>query len=85
MQFLNLKGKIAKWCVLFMMVMEIDVVAEGIGQGVAFAGTWELRTEMSIVLALHNIPEGMVVALLLIPNGVSLRSTKFWVTLSTLP
>ena len=36
-------------------------------------------------MAVHNIPEGVTVALVLIPKGVSVSQAALWATVSALP
>lgn len=51
--------------------MTLHLFAEGIGVGVAFGGGQDFGTFISPTIAVHNIPEGLAIALVLIPKGVS--------------
>ena len=83
----ELQGADAKRALLVMAVMTLHSFAEGVGIGVAFsgAGGHELGTFISLSLAIHNVPEGLAVAVVLIPRGVSLVSTAGWSVFSSIP
>ena len=40
---------------------------------------------VSLTLAVHNVPEGLAIALVLIPRGVSLMGSALWCIFSSLP
>jgi zinc transporter ZupT len=91
-QYENLKlggieGLNARKAVLLMAVMTIHSLSEGIGIGVAFSGSagQRLGTMISSSLAIHNIPEGLAVALVLVPKGVSPKGALFWSICSSIP
>jgi zinc transporter ZupT len=84
----ELQGADAKRALLVMAVMTLHSFAEGVGIGVAFSGEeegHELGTFIALSLAIHNVPEGLAVAVVLIPRGVSLISTAGWSIFSSLP
>jgi len=72
---------------LIFIVMFCHSAAEGIAVGVAFSK--ELRAEfglyVSSLLAVHNVPEGLAVALVLVPRGVSAPLAAFIATLTSVP
>ncbi len=70
---------------LIVGVMTIHSFAEGIGMGVAFAGSAGFGEYISTAIAVHNIPEGLAIALILIPMGIRLRKVTFWAIFSSLP
>ena len=83
----ELQGADAKRALLVMAVMTLHSFAEGVGIGVAFSGTdgHKLGTFIALSLAIHNVPEGLAVAVVLVPRGVSLISTAGWSIFSSLP
>ena len=40
---------------------------------------------MSLTLAIHNIPEGLAISLVLIPKKVSISTAALWSVISSLP
>ena len=84
----ELQGATAARALLVMAVMTMHSFAEGVGIGVAFSrqkGGQELGTFISLSLAIHNVPEGLAVAVVLVPRGVSLLSTVVWCIFSSIP
>jgi hypothetical protein len=45
--------------------------AEGVGVGAAFGSGESLGLVTAIAIAIHNIPEGLAISLVLVPQGVS--------------
>jgi zinc transporter ZupT len=43
--------------------------AEGVGVGESFAGSAGLDAYITKAIAYHNVPEGLAIALVLIPRG----------------
>merc|ERR1719464_360109 len=72
---------------LIFTVMFCHSAAEGIAVGVAFSK--QLRAQfglyVSLLLAVHNIPEGLAVALVLVPRGVSAPLATIIATLTSVP
>lgn len=81
------KGIEANKMLLFIAVMTFHSFAEGIAIGVSFASNSGKRLGMIITstLAIHNIPEGLAVSLILIPQKVSLIKTCIWCIFTSLP
>merc|ERR1719329_724620 len=60
---------------------------EGLGIGLSFCGKDGVRlgADVTSSLALHNIPEGLAVALVLAPRGSSNLNSILWAVLTSLP
>lgn len=71
--------------VLIVGVMTLHSFAEGIGVGVSFGETQEFGLYISLAIAVHNIPEGLAISLVLIPRGYSLGKAAGWSIFSSLP
>lgn len=70
---------------LIMTVMTIHSFAEGIGVGVSYGGREGFGNLISAAIAIHNIPEGLAVGLVMIPRGVSVFKAGMWSIFSSLP
>jgi zinc transporter ZupT len=70
---------------LLVGVMTVHSFAEGIGVGVSFGGSRELSTFITLAIAIHNIPEGLAISLLLVPAGMSVGRAALWSIFSSLP
>jgi len=66
-------------------VMTIHSFTEGVGVGVAFGGGEELGIVIALAIAVHNIPEGLAISLVLVPRGVSVGRSVAWSVFSSLP
>ncbi len=75
----------ARQAFLIIAIMTIHSAAEGIGIGVAFGGGEKLGWFATIAIAIHNIPEGLAIALVCIPKGMRVRNAAFWSIFSSLP
>eukprot|EP01064_Diplonema_japonicum_P031988 TRINITY_DN5912_c2_g1_i1.p1 TRINITY_DN5912_c2_g1~~TRINITY_DN5912_c2_g1_i1.p1 ORF type:complete len:524 (+),score=71.02 TRINITY_DN5912_c2_g1_i1:56-1573(+) len=76
-----------KKVLLIIMVMTLHSFTEGVGIGVAFGGDRGASVGfcIAICLTIHNIPEGLAVALVLVPRGVNKLNTFLWCILTSLP
>jgi zinc transporter ZupT len=66
-------------------IMTVHSFAEGIGVGVSFGESPSFGSFISIAIAIHNIPEGLAISLILIPRGTSVRKAAYWSIFSSLP
>ena len=60
-------------------------VAEGVGVGVAFGDGRTLGVLIAVAIAVHNIPEGLAISLVLVPRGASVATAAGWSVFSSLP
>jgi len=83
----DLSGSDARKVLLIIFVMTLHSFSEGIGIGVSFGGEngSELGMFISASLAVHNIPEGLAVAVALLPRKVSKLSAALWCILTSIP
>ena len=83
----SLTGSDAQKVLMIMFVMTLHSISEGIGIGVSFGGSHgaSLGKFISISLALHNIPEGLAIALVLTSRGVSTLRTFLLCIFSSIP
>ena len=81
----GLQGADARKAILLVGAMTVHSAAEGIGIGVSFGGGAELGLFISIAIAVHNIPEGLAIALVLVPRGISVWRAAGWAVFSSLP
>lgn len=70
---------------LLIGVMTAHSFAEGVGVGVSFGSGAELGAFVTIAIAVHNIPEGLAVALTLLPRGTSTVRAAGWAIFTSLP
>jgi zinc transporter ZupT len=80
-----LSGADARRALLIVGVMTLHSAAEGIGVGVAFGDGAPLGWFVTIAMAIHNIPEGLAISLVLVPRGVSWQGAAWWSVFSSLP
>lgn len=79
------KGADALKILLIMGVMTVHSAAEGVGVGVAYGSGRELGDFITIAIALHNVPEGLAIALIMVPRGASVGKAALWAVLSSVP
>jgi zinc transporter, ZIP family len=65
--------------------MTMHSFTEGVGVGVSFGGGIDLGLFITLAIAVHNIPEGLAISLVLVPRGVSWSRAAFWSVFSSLP
>jgi len=80
-----LVGADARRALLVVGVMTAHSFAEGVGVGVSFGGGEALGVFITTAIAIHNIPEGLAIGLVLVPRGVGLLRAAGWSVFSSLP
>ncbi len=83
----GLDGLEARKVLLLIFVMTLHSFTEGVGIGVSFGGDKgaQLGVFISLTLAVHNVPEGLAVALVLVPKGVNKWKTALWSIFTSIP
>lgn len=81
----ELAGADARKALLILGVMTAHSFAEGVGVGVSFGGGDELGMFITAAIAVHNIPEGLAISLVLIPRGTPLWKAAGWSIFTSLP
>ena len=66
----------ARRALLLVGVIAVHSFAEGIGVGVAFGGGESLGAVTAVAIAIHNIPEGLAISLVLVPQGISVLTGR---------
>lgn len=81
----SLNGLDARKALLIVGVMTLHSFAEGVGVGVSFGGGVAFGLFVTIAIAVHNIPEGLAISLVLVPRGVPWWKAGLWSIFSSLP
>lgn len=81
----EIQGANAIKMLMIVGIMTLHSAAEGIGVGVAFAGEGNLGQFITAAIAVHNIPEGLAIALVLVPRGAKVWHAMGWSVFSSLP
>lgn len=84
---LDVKGADVPKMILVVSIMTLHSFGEGSGVGVSFAGPKGLSQGLmvTIAIAVHNIPEGLAVSLLLSNQGLSAKQSLLWSIFTSLP
>lgn len=84
---LDIKGADATKVILVVGIMTLHSFGEGSGVGVSFAGSKGVTQGLLITLAIavHNIPEGLAVSMVLASRGVSPQNAMLWSVITSLP
>lgn len=87
LKFSGMEGAGAQRMLLIIAVMFLHSISEGVGIGVAFASAsgHKFGVFITATLAVHNIPEGLAIALVLIPRKVHVIDTAVWSVFTSLP
>ena len=80
-----LRGVDARRAITIVAVMTAHSFAEGIAVGVSFGGGEGLGLFIALAIAVHNIPEGLAISLVLVPRGARVRQAAWWSVVSSLP
>jgi zinc transporter ZupT len=80
-----LRGADAVKALMIIGVMTVHSVTEGVGVGVSFGGGEALGVFITTAIAVHNIPEGLAISLILVPRGESVQRAAGWSIFSSLP
>lgn len=81
----TLRGADAKKALLIIAIMTVHSFTEGVGVGVAFGGGEALGIFITTAIAVHNVPEGLAISLVLVPRGEPVRRAGAWSVFSSLP
>lgn len=67
--------------------MTAHAIGEGSGVGVAYSGKrgWAQGVLVTLAIGLHNIPEGLAVATVMISRGIPLKQATWWTILTSMP
>lgn len=80
-----IRGADAIKMLMIVGIMTLHSAAEGVGVGVAYAGEGNLGEFITTAIAVHNIPEGLAIALVLVPRGATVWQAMGWSVFSSLP
>jgi zinc transporter ZupT len=81
----DLQGANAVKALLILGIMTAHSFAEGVGVGVSFAGSEGLGAYITTAIAFHNVPEGLAIALVLVPRGSPVWKAGLWAIFTSLP
>lgn len=81
----HVEGAGAAKVLLIIGIMTAHSAAEGVGVGVAYGGGRELGDYITLAIALHNVPEGLAIALIMVPRGATVARAALWSIASSLP
>jgi zinc transporter, ZIP family len=84
-QFGALRGADALGALMIVGVMTVHSFTEGVGVGVSFGDGAAFGLLIATAIAVHNIPEGLAISLVLVPRGVSVARAAAWSVFSSLP
>jgi len=83
--FAGMSSMDARKSLLIVGVMTVHSLTEGVGVGVSFGGGLGLGLFITLAIAVHNIPEGLAISVVLVPRGVRWSRAAFWSVFSSLP
>ena len=81
----ELQGANALKALMIVGVMTLHSFAEGVGVGVSYGGGQTLGILITTAIAIHNIPEGLAISLVLVPRGTSAWRAALWSVFSSVP
>jgi len=80
-----LRGADALKALMIVGVMTVHSFAEGVAVGVSFGAGQALGGFITLAIAVHNIPEGLAISLVLVPRGTPAWRAVLWAIFSSLP
>src|ERR687897_1520392 len=83
--FAQMGGLDASKALLIVGVMTLHSFTEGVAVGVSFGGGEAFGLFITLAIAVHNVPEGLAISLVLVPRGVGVGRAAFWSVFSSLP
>lgn len=81
----RLKSAAGLKALMIVGIMTLHSFAEGVGVGVAYGGGQTLGAFITLAIAIHNIPEGLAISLVLVPLGTTPFKAVLWSIFSSLP
>ncbi|MFP4323955.1 MAG: ZIP family metal transporter [Anaerolineales bacterium] len=81
----RVQGANAVQMLMIVGIMTAHSFAEGIGVGVSYGDGDAFGQFISLAIAIHNIPEGLAISLILIPRGTTVLRAALWSMFSSLP
>ena len=81
----GLGGADAVKVLLIVAIMTLHSMTEGVGVGVSFGGGETLGAYITAAIAIHNIPEGLAISLVMVPLGTPVWKAALWSIFSSLP
>jgi len=84
-KFSNLSQVDSTKILLVLGVMTLHSFTEGVSVGVSFSGSMDLGIFITTAIAVHNIPEGLAISLVMVPRGTSPLKAMWWSIFSSLP
>ena len=81
----QLRGADALKALMIVGVMTLHSFTEGVGVGVSYGGGDQLGVFITAAIALHNVPEGLAICLVLVPRGTPVWQAAAWSVFSSLP
>jgi zinc transporter ZupT len=81
----RLRGADALQALMIVGIMTAHSFSEGVGVGVAYGEGDTLGLFITIAIAVHNVPEGLAISLVLVPRDVSVGRAAGWSIVSSLP
>lgn len=81
----RLRGADAMRALMIIGIMTIHSFTEGVGVGVSFGDGEAFGLFVALAIAIHNVPEGLAISLVLVPRGARVSSAAGWSVFSSLP
>lgn len=85
LRFGAIRGADALKALMIVGVMTLHSFSEGVGVGVSYGDGQALGLLITTAIAVHNIPEGLAISLVLVPTGTAAWRAGLWSIFSSLP